>query len=101
MAWRCCSRVSARRPDLPGIQRPEATRRGLRSIDMVTRPLPSLESTVEEARTIAHLFPQSRVFLGAEAAEGAVKAAQAPRLLHLATHGFFLPEQRGRACEGP
>jgi MYXO-CTERM domain-containing protein len=72
---------------------PEATRRGLRSIDMVTQPLPSLESTVEEANTIARLFPSSRVLLGAEATEQSVKAARAPAVMHLATHGFFLPEQ--------
>jgi CHAT domain-containing protein/Tfp pilus assembly protein PilF len=72
---------------------PEATHRGLRSIDMVTQSLPALEGTVEEASTIARLFPGSRVMLGAQATEEAVKAARAPRLLHLATHGFFLPEQ--------
>jgi CHAT domain-containing protein len=71
----------------------EATHRGLRSIDMVAQSLPPLESTVEEANTIARLFPTSRVLLGAEATEQAVKAARAPALLHLATHGFFLPEQ--------
>src|SRR5262249_59550862 len=53
----------------------------------------SPDLTTAEARTIARLFPDSRVLLGAEATEEAVKAAHAPRLLHLATHGFFLPEQ--------
>jgi CHAT domain-containing protein len=72
---------------------PEATHRALRSIDMVTHALLPLEGTAEEARTIARLFPDSRVLLGAQATEGAVKAAHAPRMLHLATHGFFLPEQ--------
>jgi len=72
---------------------PEATHRGVRSIDMVTQPLLSLEGTAEEANTIGRLFPGSRVLLGADATEEAVKAAHAPRLLHLATHGFFLPEQ--------
>ena len=60
---------------------------------MVTGSLPPLESTVEEAKTIERLFPESRVLLGADATEQAVKAARAPALLHLATHGFFLPEQ--------
>ena len=71
---------------------PEATHRDVQSIDMITRALPPLESTVEEARTIARLFPDSRVLLGARATEQAVMAAHGPRLLHLATHGFFLPE---------
>ena len=72
---------------------PEATHRDVRSIDMITRALPPLGSTAEEARTIARLFPDSRVLLGARATEQAVMAAHGPRLLHLATHGFFLPEQ--------
>jgi MYXO-CTERM domain-containing protein len=33
----------------------------------------------------------ARLLLGAEATEQAVKAARGPRILHLATHGFFLP----------
>jgi MYXO-CTERM domain-containing protein len=72
---------------------PEATHRSVRSIDMVHGQLTSLESTEKEARTIRELFPHTRVLLGADATEGAIKAARAPGLLHLATHGFFLPEQ--------
>jgi CHAT domain-containing protein len=70
---------------------PEASRRDVRSIDMVTHALPSLGSTAEEARHIARLFPGSRVLMGAQATEQAIEAAHGPRLLHLATHGFFLP----------
>jgi CHAT domain-containing protein/Tfp pilus assembly protein PilF len=72
---------------------PEGTYRGVRSLDMVNQELPPLESTAEEARAIRQLFPHTRVLLGTEATEGVVKAARAPGLLHLATHGFFLPEQ--------
>jgi CHAT domain-containing protein/Tfp pilus assembly protein PilF len=72
---------------------PESAHRGTRSLDMVTHALLPLEGTAEEARTIARLFPDSRVLLGAQATEEAVKAAHAPRLLHFATHGFFLPPQ--------
>ncbi len=79
--------------DVGRVPAPEATRRDIRSIDMVTHALLPLESTAAEARTIARLFPDSRVLLGADATEEAVKAAHGPRLLHLATHGFFLPEQ--------
>lgn len=73
---------------------PEATHRGLRSIDMVTQHLLPLGSTAQEARTIHELFPESRVLTGADATEEALKAAHGPRILHLATHGFFLPEQQ-------
>jgi MYXO-CTERM domain-containing protein len=72
---------------------PEATHRGVRSIDMVTQRLLPLGGTAEEAKTIHTLFPDSRVLTGAEATEEALKAVHAPRLLHLATHGFFLPER--------
>lgn len=77
--------------DTGAVAAPDATHRGVRSIDMKLKAAP-LTSTVEEARAIARLFPEARVLLGAQATEGAVKAVHAPRLLHLATHGFFLPE---------
>jgi CHAT domain-containing protein len=35
-----------------------------------------------------------RVFLGAEATEAQLRAIKSPRILHLATHGFFLPETK-------
>jgi CHAT domain-containing protein/Tfp pilus assembly protein PilF len=35
-----------------------------------------------------------RVFLGVEATEAQLRAINSPRILHLATHGFFLPETR-------
>jgi MYXO-CTERM domain-containing protein len=65
----------------------------MRSIDMVTQRLLPLGGTAEEANTIHTLFPDSRVLTGVDATEEAVKAVHAPRILHLATHGFFLPER--------
>jgi CHAT domain-containing protein len=43
-----------------------------------------------EARTIKSLFPDARVHIGGQATEGALKRLEAPRILHIATHGFFL-----------
>jgi CHAT domain-containing protein/Tfp pilus assembly protein PilF len=71
---------------------PGATHRGVRSIEMGMKVAP-LGNTREEAHAIARLFPDAQVLLGAQATEGAIKAAHAPRLLHLATHGFFLSER--------
>ena len=35
-----------------------------------------------------------RVFLGADATEAQLREINSPRILHLATHGFFLPESK-------
>ena len=35
-----------------------------------------------------------QVFLGADATEAQLQEINSPRILHLATHGFFLPESK-------
>jgi CHAT domain-containing protein len=50
----------------------------------------SLAATENEARSIQTLFPDATVLTGVKATETAVKQVVAPRILHLATHGFFL-----------
>jgi CHAT domain-containing protein/Tfp pilus assembly protein PilF len=49
-----------------------------------------LNGTAQEARSIQTLFPEANVLLGAQATESALKQVAAPRILHIATHGFFL-----------
>ena len=51
-----------------------------------------LEGTVQEARTIQKLFPDADLLSGTQATESALKAAPAPSILHVATHGFFLQD---------
>ncbi|MCX7040863.1 MAG: CHAT domain-containing protein [Spirochaetes bacterium] len=54
----------------------------------------ALPGTEQEAREIAALVSGAKVVLeGVEATEAAVKEARAPRILHLATHGFFLKDE--------
>src|SRR5258706_7396648 len=53
-----------------------------------------LGGTAQEARSIQTLFPDANVLSAAQATESAVKQINAPQVLHLATHGFFLSEPR-------
>jgi CHAT domain-containing protein/tetratricopeptide (TPR) repeat protein len=52
-------------------------------------PLPGTES---EAQAIKKLLPAANLRVGAEATEAAIKRANAPSVLHFATHGFFLAD---------
>lgn len=49
-----------------------------------------LPGTGEEAEAIGKIFPGARVLTQGEATEKAFKELHGPRLLHVATHGFFL-----------
>jgi CHAT domain-containing protein len=55
------------------------------------KPLPGAEA---EARSVVKLLGDNAVlYLGADAREAELKAVQSPRILHLATHGFYFPDQ--------
>ncbi|WP_437815778.1 CHAT domain-containing protein [Sorangium sp. So ce1078] len=63
-----------------------------RSADMRALSFPPLPGTLPEATAIAGRFPGAKALTGLDATEEALKAAAHPRILHLATHGFFLPD---------
>jgi CHAT domain-containing protein len=50
-------------------------------------PLPG---TAAEAEAIRPLLPNAQILTEEDATENALKQVQAPRILHIATHGFFL-----------
>lgn len=50
----------------------------------------ALPGTKDEAVAIGHIFPHARILTQADATEKAFKELHGPRLLHVATHGFFL-----------
>jgi CHAT domain-containing protein len=51
-----------------------------------------LSGTGLEAQAIKSLFPEATLLTQRHATEAALKQAAAPRILHIATHGFFLEE---------
>lgn len=59
-----------------------------------------LIGTAQEARSIKALLPDAEVLSERVATETALKQVEAPRILHIATHGFFL-EDMGKDFENP
>ena len=66
--------------------------------DTYFAPLPG---TLREVQSIQALFPEALFLSGPAATEAALKQAQAPRILHVATHGFFLSEPPADPKEPP
>jgi CHAT domain-containing protein/Tfp pilus assembly protein PilF len=62
------------------------------------RPLPG---TQDEALAIKAVMPEASVLMGSQATEAALKQVKSPRLLHIATHGFFLSDQGATPEETP
>jgi CHAT domain-containing protein len=55
-----------------------------------------LSGTAGEAQAIKALFPKSTLLLGSEASKARLAHVDAPAMLHIASHGFFLDEAAGR-----
>lgn len=60
-------------------------------IDFASAKFELLPGAAGEARALKQLLPDARVLTREEATEAALKQTSRPRLLHIATHGFFLP----------
>jgi CHAT domain-containing protein len=60
------------------------------------QPLPS---TNHEALAIKAMLRKASMLLRDQATESALKRARAPRILHIATHGFFLDDQEAPPAE--
>ncbi|KST67715.1 tetratricopeptide repeat protein [Mastigocoleus testarum] len=59
-----------------------------RFIDLSKINFPPLIGTREEAKSIATML-EVKPFLGSQASENVIKELQNPKILHIATHGFF------------
>jgi CHAT domain-containing protein len=64
------------------------------AIDFANVFYPPLAGTATEAQQLAALMPSAKILTETAATEAALKNISRPRLLHIATHGFFLPNQR-------
>ncbi len=66
---------------------------GRRSADMTGISFPPLPGTAEEAKAIGKVVDDARLLIGDDASEAALRGAQRPAVLHVATHGFFLTDE--------
>jgi CHAT domain-containing protein len=71
------------------------------STDLASLKYGSIEGTATEAKVISTILPNVKLLTGSEATENAIKQLNAPNILHIATHGFFLldapPSNEGKA----
>lgn len=65
--------------------------RGQQTVQPLTHEWQALPGTAKEAQQLAGLFPLGSVFTRHDATETAVKAVTQPDILHIASHGYFLP----------
>jgi tetratricopeptide (TPR) repeat protein len=67
--------------------------RSMEMRDLENISLPPLPGTAAEAAALEKRASKStKLFLGPDASEAELRTLDSPRILHLATHGFFLPE---------
>jgi CHAT domain-containing protein/Tfp pilus assembly protein PilF len=64
-----------------------------RSADFASSVFTPLPGTKGEASALGAILPGARVFTDAQASEALLKHVGGPSILHIATHGFFLPDQ--------
>lgn len=58
-----------------------------------------LSGTEREVRAIQTLFPDAQMLTGMKATKSALEQVNAPKILHIATHGFFLEDAAGKSAE--
>ena len=86
-------------PSFDGDAKQGGKSRGARSADLASLMWPALPGTGQEADAVGKTMAGFKVFRGAQATEGNVKALHGPRILHMATHGFFLADEPAPASK--
>ncbi|WP_264323770.1 CHAT domain-containing tetratricopeptide repeat protein [Romeriopsis navalis] len=79
----------------------DETRSHSRSHDLHELAFGPLPGTQAEASAIGPKLPGAIVLTGTKATENALKQTIAPSILHIATHGFFLPDQPSLSFKQP
>ena len=74
-----------------------ATRGVVAADDLASMYFGPLSASAGEAQAIKALFPKATLFLGPKADKAAVMHVEAPNILHIASHAFFLGQARGSA----
>jgi CHAT domain-containing protein/tetratricopeptide (TPR) repeat protein len=73
-----------------------SVRRGAEGDGLYFAPL---AGTALEARELKSLFPDARVLTGLQATKEELEQLDSPRILHIATHGFFLEDAAKEASK--
>jgi len=76
------------------------TSAGTRSAGLSDLVFPPLPGTAAEIDALSDVLPKASVRRELEATESAVKDVQGPLVLHIATHGFFLADERTQTGGG-
>jgi CHAT domain-containing protein/Tfp pilus assembly protein PilF len=84
--------VRTRAEPAPSTASAAATRRSTSAINLASVYFTPLGATAEEARAIKTLFPDAALFTGSLAKKATLQRVEAPRMLHIASHGFFLED---------
>jgi CHAT domain-containing protein len=71
-----------------------------RGTDFTRLCYPTLAGTAQEAAALVPLLRNAKLWTQQDATEAALKSLHRPRILHIATHGFFLPDQPQVALAG-
>jgi len=80
-------------PDFSSAQPTTGSTTGRRSIDMSAISFPPLPGTAQEVAAIGKVIEDAHVLVGDAASESALRRAERPAVLHIATHGFFLTDE--------
>ncbi|MGB3535260.1 MAG: CHAT domain-containing tetratricopeptide repeat protein [Microcoleaceae cyanobacterium] len=83
---------SGERFSRPNLGEESGVRGNQRSTDLASLTFGSLEGTKIEADAIVPIVPNLQLLTGSQATENVLKQLQAPKILHIATHGFFLQD---------